>query len=77
MFLVREEDAARFRQEHPSCVGADLKFTHSGVEKATADAKLAAFRRMLRRTTRIVLSMRKSASKRSVYVWSQQHGNER
>ena len=43
VFLVREEDAARFRQEHPSCVGADLKFTHSGVEKATADAKLAAF----------------------------------
>ena len=51
VFLVREEDAARFRQEHPSCVGADLKFTHSGVEKATADAKLAAFRRMLRRQT--------------------------
>ena len=24
-------------------MGADLKFTHSGVEKATADAKLAAF----------------------------------
>ena len=43
VFLVREEDAARFREEHPSCVGADLKFTHSGVEKATADAKLAAF----------------------------------
>ena len=38
VFLVREEDAARFRQEHPSCVGADLKFTHSGVEKAQAAA---------------------------------------
>ena len=42
-FLVREDDAARFRQEHPSCVGADLKARYSSVEKATAEAKLAVF----------------------------------
>ena len=43
-FLVREDDAARFRQEHPSCVGADLKARYSSVEKATAEAKLAVFK---------------------------------
>ena len=42
-FLVREDDAARFRQEHPSCVGADLKARYSPVPKATAEAKLAVF----------------------------------
>ena len=42
-FLVREDDAARFRQEHPSCVGADLKAQYSPVPKATAEAKLAVF----------------------------------
>ena len=42
-FLVREDDAARFRQEHPSCLGADLKARYNPVPKATAEAKLAVF----------------------------------
>ena len=43
VFLVREDDAGRFLSEHPTCDGADLKRSHSGVEKATVAAKLATF----------------------------------